>query len=198
MRDCAAAVDSLCKLRSLRATARGTASDSVSSTTVTRYIDEGSYWAESTLVKDETITVRCGSLYDTTLKSTNDKLGVSPKDAVRFAWEILPWSFVVDWFSNAGDFLSAHTNALTQNRLAEWVSIARELNYTRSDTGYGDDTGIWVTDKIPDGVETANFKLFQRTPLNLGSRIGFHLDLSLDRTNVGAAIALTLQQLTRR
>lgn len=40
-------------------------------------------------------------------------LGLTPESLLAHAWELLPWSWLIDWFSNLGDFL-----ALTNNSVA--------------------------------------------------------------------------------
>lgn len=42
------------------------------------------------------------------LKTDKADLGVSVYDIPRVAWELIPYSFVVDWFFGVGDWLTAH------------------------------------------------------------------------------------------
>jgi len=39
------------------------------------------------------------------------RLGFSPREFFPTLWELLPWSFVVDYFTNIGDIISAHAYA---------------------------------------------------------------------------------------
>jgi hypothetical protein len=41
-------------------------------------------------------------------------------------WEIIPFSFVVDWFVNVESFIRAVTPKADVHRLAEWVTIETE------------------------------------------------------------------------
>lgn len=43
-------------------------------------------------------------------KSVDPDMGVSLADVPRVAWELTPYSFVVDWFFGVGDWLTAHRN----------------------------------------------------------------------------------------
>lgn len=40
---------------------------------------------------------------------TAGSLGFAPKDFLPTAWELLPWSFVIDYFTNIGDVISAYS-----------------------------------------------------------------------------------------
>lgn len=39
-------------------------------------------------------------------------LGLSPQMIIQHAWDLLPWSWLADWFSNFGDFLSLQNNTV--------------------------------------------------------------------------------------
>lgn len=42
------------------------------------------------------------------------------------AWEIMPWSWLVDWFSNVGDVVSNMTENAAENLVADYAFIMRE------------------------------------------------------------------------
>jgi hypothetical protein len=44
---------------------------------------------------------------DATLRDKLGRVGFNPTEFVPTAWELLPWSFLVDYFSNIGDVLTA-------------------------------------------------------------------------------------------
>jgi len=201
MRDIQVGLQTMSKTVSERETARGKFNHSVSSDVSSVYWQQfpsGPNWVEKMrTVTQETIVVRAGALYDARLESLQSRLGLTAHALPAFAWEVLPWSFVVDWFTNAGDFIVAQQNLLTQNFLSEWISVRRELTVTR----YPTDTILtngWTNSVAQSGADVGNYVLFQRVPISLGSRISLSMDLTIDRVNVGAAIALSLQQLTRR
>lgn len=39
-------------------------------------------------------------------------LGLTPQNAASTAWELLPWSWLIDYFTSAGDFISLTNNAV--------------------------------------------------------------------------------------
>lgn len=55
-----------------------------------------------------------------------DSLGLSPRSFVPTLWEILPWSFAIDYFSNIGDVISAWSNQTID--LAWGSSTARRIS----------------------------------------------------------------------
>lgn len=65
-------------------------------------------------------TVRSGVLYEHTF-TTADRLGFSLHDIPSTAWELIPYSFVADWFANTGDLIRALTPMAGVRQLACWT-----------------------------------------------------------------------------
>jgi len=69
-----------------------------------------------------TVTAKCQLIADVVIDNPNlnllERLGLVNPIAVL--WEVVPWSFVVDWFSNVGQFLTAllPMNGIALQRLA--------------------------------------------------------------------------------
>jgi hypothetical protein len=78
-------------------------------------------------------------------------------------WEFLPYSFVADWFVNAGDWLAAVVPKAKVKRLAEWTTyhktsdLERKLVVSPIPQTYYNKTGQTVTSQL-------NYTHYVRTP----------------------------------
>lgn len=68
------------------------------------------------------------------------------------AWELVPFSFVVDWFINIADLLAAWSPQVHADVLTSWVTVVRNDNQSRVITGYSrgkvpfsNPTWVWIT-----------------------------------------------------
>lgn len=66
--------------------------------------------------------VRAGILYRH-VSGMNEKFGLHLNSIVPTLWEILPWSFVGDWFFNVGDYLSAVVPKAGTQILSSWTTV---------------------------------------------------------------------------
>jgi hypothetical protein len=67
----------------------------------------------------------------------DDLFGFNPQNFIPAAWELLPWSFLADYFTNIGDILTASivsTKHLAYTNRTEIV-ISKSLEVTRSIRG---------------------------------------------------------------
>jgi hypothetical protein len=102
-------------------------------TGATAQLDQGCYFRNRRSVYFESHIVRykgalrarldCPQWGDTSL------FGFNPKEFIPAAWELLPWSFLVDYFTNIGDILDA---SITSERDLDYVNVSQikftELN----------------------------------------------------------------------
>jgi hypothetical protein len=79
-------------------------------------------------------TVRCTSI-DEFDASVAFNIGLSSKGLITLPWELTKYSFVIDWFTNIGDWLGAITPSLGFNQLGSCISILREKDLTISHLG---------------------------------------------------------------
>lgn len=63
------------------------------------------------------------------------RAGNDPWGALADAWELMPWSWLADWFSNTGDFIQSKRNAIpvTSSRCNVMTSRISTTTFTRND-----------------------------------------------------------------
>lgn len=120
-----------------------------------------------TTKRDHHITVRSGVRYRITDSSVNQfrssSLGLSLDNVVSTAWEIVPFSFVLDWFYNVGDWLRAITPAPGVSIESTYVSTQQLRSYhtifDRMDVAKYAGSSIWTTNPgFSDYRKTVLFK----------------------------------------
>lgn len=87
----------------------------------------GTYLCKYTGQKYLSSSVRAGVLYEHTLSF--DKYGLSIQQLPSAAWELLPYSFVADWFLNAGDFIAAVTPKAGVRVLSSWTTVETRVDF---------------------------------------------------------------------
>jgi hypothetical protein len=60
--------------------------------------------------------------------------GLNAQNLLYTAWELLPWSWLIDWFANVQDFLQSNNNALPAKATDVCIMVHRKTTctYTRS------------------------------------------------------------------
>lgn len=90
------------------------------------YTPVGNMWVRAhKVVTDDAVCVIRGQVKALTETTTMNKLklfGLTPDEFIPTVWELLPWSFLVDYFTNIGDILEA--GATDVSSLA-WVAEAQ-------------------------------------------------------------------------
>lgn len=113
----------------IRQTFRGYASDSLTrSDTISAYLQWGS---NATWKRTEQyyVSARAGVLCDVEIDAINT-YGVD--QPLETAWELVPFSFIADWFANIGDTLAAWTPNSGVNQRASWVTVRETRTLTNS------------------------------------------------------------------
>jgi hypothetical protein len=134
VKDVAQGYEGLSKaLGMIRQTSRGAAADSKTSVTTSA----GGSWGTWTYTKQwsqyDSLSVRAMSL-DEYEASMGFNVGFSTKDLLTLPWELIPYSFVVDWFLNIGDVIGAITPTFGVQQLGsclvtEWESLVDFTSY---------------------------------------------------------------------
>lgn len=96
-------------------------------------------------------SVRAGILYEHNITNAT-RYGVTPFDVPSAVWELVPFSFVADWFINLGDYLEAAKPKVGVKYLASWTTVKvdqkSKLVVTLNPTGYPghvqDAGGSWI------------------------------------------------------
>jgi hypothetical protein len=101
---------------------------------------------------ETTITVRAGVLYELDVRNS---FGLGLSEIPIAAWEVVPYSFVSDWFVNFGDFLRAITPKGGVNVLAEWTTVERrQVSRASTKTDSFDTADGWTMDVDMSAEET--------------------------------------------
>jgi hypothetical protein len=179
-----------------------------SSATTSRH-EDSSTWDQSHLVWDKHVSftgdivadVRAGILYDHEF-TKNDLYGTSLPQIPAAIWEIIPFSFVVDWFVNVESYIRAVTPKADVRRLAEWTTI-ETVKTERADLTY-DWNSISCQDNVtsPGGYVSRVTTEKTRTPgvqAQLSSKLkSIHFEAPKDWLHLADGFALIRSSLGYR
>jgi hypothetical protein len=144
-----------------RRTSRGSASNSVSG--IGSSSSGGFFWDLSAENSHElTVEVRAGVLYEQYLRS--NRYGFSPSDLPAAAWELVPYSFVADWFINAGDFIRAWTPKAGVRSLATWTTVTTTLVSTQTVSAVFKQSASYDPIQAPTGFRRVQSESISRSP----------------------------------
>lgn len=195
-------LDALLLEQYTRATARGTVRDEITTSSTTVGWNYSNHRADYTSTYKEETTVRAGALLELRARTTQEALGLSVRKIPEAAWELLPWSFVVDWFLNVQQLIGALESAVSNNFLAEWMVVRHKLTWEKFTTPgtHVEKTNTpqyYVTDTCQSRQKVV-VEMYDRWPLKLWQHIGFNFNYSLNKVPTLAAISLAVQQLTKK
>lgn len=144
-----------------RVTSRGNSSDETSYTLengvgtsygVLNYTDEIT----------ESCTVRAGIMYEAQLSPQSD-FGLRVADIPSAAWELIPFSFLVDYVYNIGDYIEALNAPSRAKPLAFFTKVTTEVTRKRVIKDVVG-TAPWTAVKQPSGSLTVTRKVVTRDP----------------------------------
>lgn len=146
--------------------------------------------------RKEKVIVRAMSL-DTIRMDAQHYLGLGSKDLLTLPWELVPYSFVVDWFFNVGSFIGAITQSLYPASLGQCYTVTREQSETRTSLSVIPPPNYQL-DSSRLGKIRAECVLKTRTPGLVGPGLVLKSDFRFDQlTRLADAFALSGQQLLR-
>lgn len=127
-----------------------------------------------------------------------DRFGLRLVDVPGAMWELIPYSFVVDWLVNVGDYIAAMTPKVGVKILAEGYTHHVSETLTRCVYITGDNNSLWNADSSSgDGRSRVRLEKY-RVPGPLGNYIGLSFNPKVNFNTVTESISLLTQKLTRR
>lgn len=154
-------------------------------------------WACLHLVaRGSTTTLRAMSL-DEYKASSWTNLGLDLSQIPKTAWELVPFSFVVDWFVNVGDYLNALTPRLDVVNLGSCLVLSDVTVTTVTPQQWTAPSGHVIATPPTGTYQETITERFRRVPLTTAGLV-IKNDFRLDRpVRLGDAFALIGQQLSR-
>jgi len=81
------------------------------------------------------VQIRGGLLFQEEVIRKSTALGLTAGGMLAVPWEIVPFSFVADWFVNVGSFLQGFGTSYYKFPLGSWYTVRRERSATWNVTG---------------------------------------------------------------
>lgn len=147
-----------------RLTSRETLSDESTITTNGNVSSHGGLFSHSyTTETKTTIKVRATVLYEDRFDIKQD-FGVSLWDIPEAAWELIPYSFILDYFVNIGDVLAANHMVNTRKIISSCLVVTTDKVTTRTFTGTTSSQPTWTITKGASGSDVLTVKEKIRQP----------------------------------
>jgi hypothetical protein len=174
-----------------RYTARGFANDSATSTSTGSLTQFSGMTHLFSLQQTLEKRVRAYVLYEVDQEALiPQKLGLLQVPAT--AWELVPFSFVVDWFVDIGEWLDALTPRVGVNILAEGYTVSTNRTRIRTITGSSLSLGV-LSCSLPGQSDLHTLWTKSRTP-RLPSAPLPRVNMKINPKRATDAIALLVQQ----
>jgi hypothetical protein len=129
----------------------------------TTSVEAGTFTIYGNVVSTFTTTAKCTAL-DRYTKTRFDALSLSFKNLATVGWELVPWSFVVDWFVNVGDLLGALVPNFGVSEIGSVTSVIVERKDEWRQTGSSPvNPGHFVVTPPTGGLCTKTTRVYIRT-----------------------------------
>jgi hypothetical protein len=144
----------------------------------------------------EDVTIRAGVYYEH-FGTMDERFGMSISDIPSAMWELIPYSFVVDWFLNIGSYIDAMTPRAGSRDLAAWYTVKRIHKIERSMINFRLPSSMsdYNLTTSPSGSDLVVFETTTRTPVTRDA-IGLSATYNLSNVHVADAIALAIGALS--
>jgi hypothetical protein len=173
-----------------RKTSRATISERKVAIDIKPTVDYGGWTSNIMRKTEDVVEIRAMSL-DEYYADSLTNAGFTAKGLMGLPWELIPFSFVADWFVNVGDFLYAHMPSFGYKQLGSCLVTTRDRQTTYSMLDHYELPGsIWDIVTPPTGSVSGSVWERTRSSLSeprLAVKTSFRLDNS---TRITDAISL--------
>lgn len=128
------------------------------SVTVTPVVENSttSYYTEQkSTSRHVTRVIRAGCLVEPSAANVEAAYSLGIGRIASSAWELVPFSFIVDWFLNTSKLIAAHEGRFNVNVLASWTTVSTTVSSSWAMTTTGTDRII--SGKRHLGIMTRNY-----------------------------------------
>ena len=159
-----------------RETSRGMASSSKMESTPFIVGDSSSGLFTGMHFKTEEVVAKAVYL-DTDMESVGRSYGFSSKDLITLPWELIPYSSVVDWFVNVGDYLGDLASSFYPSALGSCYTLQYTQTAIRANTSHTATSFPPLTPMLGTATETCvtKYRVVPCPPGGLGLKSNFGL-----------------------